>query len=44
MMPKKVEMKLMKKAKAKHLSGKALGAYVYGIMRKTFGWKPKGEK
>ena len=42
-MPKKLERKLKKKAKAKGLGKKRMGAYVYGALRKT-GWKPKGEK
>jgi len=39
-MPKKMERLLKKTAKAKGLSKKRTGAYVYGTLRKT-GWKPK---
>ena len=39
-MPKKLEVKLKKEAKAKGLGKKRSGAYVYGTLRKL-GWKPK---
>lgn len=39
-MPKAMERKLKTEAKAKGLSGKRAGAYIYGTMRKT-GWTPK---
>lgn len=42
-MPKKLEMALKKEAKKKGLTGKRLGAYVYGTMRAT-GWKPSTQK
>ena len=42
-MPKKLEAKLKKEAKAKGLKGKRADAYTYGTLRKT-GWKPKREK
>jgi len=38
-MPKKLELKLLKEAKAKHFGRKRTGAYVYGTLRKL-GWKP----
>jgi len=41
-MPKKLEEKLKRKAKKKHLSKKRAGAFIYGAMRKT-GWKPDRE-
>jgi hypothetical protein len=43
-MPKKIEEALMKSGKKKHLEGESLDAYVYGTLRKRFGWKPKREK
>lgn len=42
-MPKELEMKLKKEAKAKGLSKEKTGAYVYGTMRKT-GWTPSTQK
>lgn len=39
-MPRKLELKLFKETKAKHLGKKRTGAYVYGTLRKL-GWKPK---
>lgn len=42
-MPKKLEKKLKQRAKAKGLSAKRAGAYVYGTMQKM-GWKPKKKK
>lgn len=42
-MPKKLEQKLLKEAKKKHLSAQKTNAYVYGTLRKT-GWKPEREK
>ncbi len=42
-MPKKLEIKLKKEAKAKGFGKKRTGAYVYGTMRKL-GWKPKKSK
>lgn len=42
-MPKRLERKLKKEAKAKGLSGKRESAYVYGSLRKA-GWKPKSKK
>jgi len=43
-MPKAIEKKLKKQARKKGLSGKRLNAYVYGTLRKKFGWKPKRKK
>ena len=42
-MPKKMEEKLKKEGQAKGLTGKHLGAYIYGTLRKT-GWKPSRKK
>jgi hypothetical protein len=42
-MPKKLERKLIRQGKKKHLSGDQLDAYVYDTMRDT-GWKPEQEK
>lgn len=42
-MPKALEKKLKKEAKAQGLSGDRADAYVYGTMRKT-GWIPNREK
>ena len=42
-MPKALERRLKREAKAKGYTGKRANAFVYGTMRKT-GWKPKGEK
>ena len=42
-MPKKEEKMLKKQAKKKGLKGESLNAYVYGTLRKKFGWKPKKE-
>ncbi len=42
-MPAKLEKKLLKQAKKKHLKGKRLAAYVYGALRKT-GWKPSRQR
>lgn len=42
-MPKPLERKLTKEAKAEGLKGKRLNAYVYGTMRKT-GWTPSTQK
>ncbi len=39
-MPKKAERALKRKARAKGLSKKRAGAYVYGTLRKM-GWEPK---
>lgn len=39
-MPKKLEAKLKREAKKKHLGKKRTGAYVYGTLRKL-GWKPR---
>lgn len=41
-MPKELEMRLKRQARAKGLTGKKADAYVYGTMRDT-GWKPKRE-
>jgi len=45
-MPKKQERMLMKEGMNKGLEGDRLNAYsfVYGILRKKFGWKPKRKK
>jgi hypothetical protein len=43
-MPKKIENALKKSGRKKNLSGERLNAYVYGSLRKKFGWKPKREK
>ena len=42
-MPEALERALKRGARAKGLSGKRAGAYVYGTMRKA-GWKPRREK
>ena len=42
-MPKALEKKLKKEAKAKGLRGERADAYVYGTMRET-GWRPEREK
>lgn len=42
-MPKKLERKLKREAKSKHLGKKRTNAYVYGTMRKL-GWKPRRQK
>ena len=42
-MPKALENKLKREARAKGLTGERFRAYVYGSLRKT-GWKPKREK
>lgn len=42
-MPKEMEAKLKRKAKAKGLSEERADAYVYGTMRKT-GWVPSHQK
>jgi hypothetical protein len=41
-MPKELEEKLERKARAKGLKGKRKNAFVYGTLRKT-GWKPRKE-
>lgn len=40
-MPKKLERKLKREAREKHIRN--IGAYVYGTLRKI-GWKPKRER
>lgn len=42
-MPKDLERKLKKQAKAKGLKGSKADAFVYGTMRKT-GWTPKPKR
>lgn len=42
-MPKKLERKLRRKARAKGLTRERADAFVYGTLRKT-GWKPKKER
>jgi len=42
-MPKALEDKLKKQAKAQGLTGDRKDAYVYGTMRKT-GWEPEREQ
>jgi hypothetical protein len=42
-MPKALEQKLKREAKAKHLGKERTGAFVYGTMRKT-GWAPSTQK
>jgi len=42
-MPKALESKLKREAKAKGLKGKRANAYVYGTLRKT-GWTPSTQK
>jgi len=42
-MPRKLERKLRRKAKAKGLSPERTDKYVYGTLRKT-GWKPRGKR
>lgn len=39
-MPKRLEAKLKREAKAKHYGKKRTNAYVYGTLRKL-GWKPR---
>lgn len=41
-MPKKLELKLKRKARKKGLTGKRARASVYGTLRKT-GWVPKNQ-
>ena len=40
-MPKQIEEILLREGKKKGLKGERLDAYVYGTLRKRFGWKPK---
>jgi hypothetical protein len=42
-MPKELEEKLKKEARAKGLTGDKFNAYVYGTMRKA-GWVPSTQK
>ncbi|OPZ23044.1 MAG: hypothetical protein BWZ02_03336 [Lentisphaerae bacterium ADurb.BinA184] len=42
-MPKELERKLKRRAKALGLSRQARDRYVYGTMRKT-GWRPRRER
>lgn len=42
-MPKALEKKLKKEARAKGLTGDKADKYVYGSLRKT-GWRPKRER
>lgn len=42
-MPKGLEQKLKRAARAKHLGKKRTAAYVYGTLRKL-GWKPGRKK
>jgi len=42
-MPKALESKLKREAKAKGLKGKRAVAYIYGTLRKT-GWTPSTQK
>lgn len=42
-MPKALERKLKKQAKAKGFGKKRTNAYVYGTLRE-FGWKPKPKR
>lgn len=39
-MPKRLEARLKREARAKHFGKKRTGAYVYGTLRKL-GWTPK---
>lgn len=43
-MPKEMEAKLKRKAKAKGLSEERADAYVYGTMQKVTDWKPGKKK
>ena len=43
-MPKGLEGKLKRKARAKGLKGKRADAYVYGTMQKVTNWKPRRKK
>ena len=43
-MPKALERKLAKDAKAKGLTGDRKNAYIYGTMQKVTSWKPKKKK
>lgn len=43
-MPKKVERALKKAGRAKGYTGERLDQFVYGILRKKYGWKPDREK
>ena len=40
-MPKEAERKLRAQGKRKGLTGERLSAYIYGTLRKKFGWKPQ---
>jgi hypothetical protein len=42
-MPKKLEAKLKREARAKHFGKKRTNAYVYGTLRRT-GWRPRRRK
>jgi hypothetical protein len=42
-MPKKLEEKLKREARAKGLTGKRAVAFIFGTLRKT-GWTPKHQK
>jgi len=43
-MPAEAEKKLKRQARKLGLQGERFRAYVYGTLRKKFGWKPSREK
>lgn len=43
-MPKQIEDALKRQADAKGMKGKKRNAFIYGTLRKKFGWKPKKER
>jgi hypothetical protein len=43
-MPKALEDKLKREARAKELGKERTGAYVYGTLQKVTGWKPGKKK
>jgi len=43
-MPKKIEKALFRAGRKKGKKGESLNAFVYGVLRHKFGWKPKREK
>lgn len=43
-MPKAIEDALKRQADRNGLKGKRRNAFIYGTLRKKFGWKPKRER
>ena len=43
-MPKAIEEALKRQGRSKGLKGKRLARFVYGTLRKKFGWKPRRER